>query len=202
MRRVRRHIEIDRDPPGLATASVVAGDHGVGQRLGQPVERAARRRLLEARHGRLRGQPQTVDRIAVEQQFVNRILGERIAIVAIRVATGDAKHALGDQVADRVRDLRRVPAVRQRGGQRLDDAEPTVHRLQQHRAAVGAGVRLVERRDQGLLEQIGKQNTVWYGRVVQRSRLRLGKSRLINSLVPTRRRLCFSETRSLVNYPG
>lgn len=42
-------------------------------------------------------------------------LTQRIAIIAIGVAARDPKHALGDQVADRVRDLRRVSIVILRG---------------------------------------------------------------------------------------
>jgi hypothetical protein len=61
-------------------------------------------------------------------------------------------------------------------------------------------MRLIEGCDQGPIGQVGKQNSLCYRRFVQRNRLRVGKRRLLNSVVPTRRRLCFSETRSLVNF--
>ena len=118
------------------------------------------------------------------------------------MTTGDREDTLGEYVADRVRDLARQARVAEPGRQGGDQAEPTVGRSQQEGAAIGTGVRLIERRDHRLVTQIWKQNSVSYRTITQRNRLRLGKSRLVNSLVPTRRRLCFRETRSLVNYSG
>ena len=54
----------------------------------------------------------------------------------------------------------------------------------------------------GPIGHVRKQNRLCYRRVVQRNRLRVWKGRLVNSSVPMRRRLCFRETRSLVNYSG
>ena len=54
--------------------------------------RGAARRLLEARDGRLRGEALAVNRIAIEQQLVNGILGERITIIAVGMAARQAEH--------------------------------------------------------------------------------------------------------------
>jgi hypothetical protein len=60
-----------------------------------------------------------------------------------------------------VRDLGRIATVGQARCEGLNHAQPSIHRLEQNRAAVRAGVRAIERGDKGLVTEIGKQNTVW-----------------------------------------
>ena len=118
------------------------------------------------------------------------------------MATGDREHALREQIADAMRDARRRAGIGDRRRERRQQAEASIGRFEQDRAAVRTRVGLIKGRDQGPIGQVGKQNSLCYRRFVQRNRLRVGKRRLVNSVVPTRRRLCFSETRSLVNYSG
>ena len=158
--------------------------------------------VLEARDRRLRRQPAAVDGIAPQQQFVDRIVGEPVGVIAVGMATRDSEDALREQIADAVRHPRRRARIGNRRGQRGQQAELAIGRLEQNRAAVGTRVGLIKCRDQGAIGQVGKQNSLCYRRLVQRNRLRVGKRRLFNSVVLTRGRLCFSETRSLVNYPG
>ena len=47
-------------------------------------------------------------------------------------------------------------------GERLDQAVHALGRLEQDGAAVGTRVLLVERGDEGLVEQIREQNSLWY----------------------------------------
>ena len=85
---------------------------------------------------------------------------------------------------------------------RREQAQAAVGRFEHDRTAVRTRMRLIKGGDQETIRQVRKENSLCYRRVVQRIRLRVGKRRLVNSVVPTRRRLCFSETRSLVNYSG
>ena len=63
-------------------------------------------RVLEARDRRLRGQAAAVDRIAPQQQFVDRIVGEPVAVIAVGMATRDRKDPLRHQIPDAVRHAR------------------------------------------------------------------------------------------------
>ena len=195
-------IEIDRDQPDAAAAAAMPGNHRVGERVAHGEQHPRGRRVLEARDRRLRGQAAAVDRIAPQQQFVDRILGEPVAVIAIGMAARDREDPLGDQIPDAVRHARRIARIGDRRREGRQQAEVSVRRLEQDRAAVRTRVRLIKGRDHGPIGQVRKQNSLCYRRLVQRNRLRVGKRRLVNSVVPTRRRLCFSETRSLMNYPG
>ena len=60
--------------------------------------------MLEARDRRLRRQAAAVNRIASQQQLVDRILGESVAVIAVGMAARDREDPLGDQLPDAVRD--------------------------------------------------------------------------------------------------
>jgi hypothetical protein len=77
----------------------------------------------------------------------------------------------------------------------LDQAEASIGRLQQNRAAIRARVRLIERRDERAIEQVGEENSLWYRVVVQQRRLRVAKV-LQQALCTTRRRFCFCQITS------
>ena len=72
-------------------------DDHVGQHVRQ-VAQAAHHRVLEPGQGRLRGQGPARDRIAVEQQLVDRIVGQPGGVVAVGVATGEPEDALPHQL--------------------------------------------------------------------------------------------------------
>ena len=128
--------------------------------------------------------------------------GISVAIIAVGMATRDREDPLRDQIPDPVRHTRGRPPVGDGRGQGRQQTELSVGRLEHDCAAVGTRVGLIEGRDQGAIDQVRKQNSLCYRRLVQRNRLRVGKGRLVNSSVPTRRCLCFRETRSVVNYSG
>jgi len=90
------------------------------------------------------------ERIAVQQQLVDRIVGQSGGVVAVGVATGQAEHALAHQVAQRVGNLARLPPVAEGAGHLRRQRQPVVDQLQQEGAAVGAGVRLIEAGDDRL----------------------------------------------------
>jgi hypothetical protein len=81
-----------------------------------------------------------------EDQLVQRVVSEPGGVVAIEIARGQAKDPLSDQVQDRVRDLPRLPRIRQAPGHGVRQVQPFVHGLEQHQPAVRAGVGHVESR--------------------------------------------------------
>ena len=91
----------------------MVGDHRPGQALPHADQIAPADAVLEAREGRLRAERRPGQRLAVEHQLVQRVVGEPGGVVAIEIARGQAKHPLPDQVQDRVRDLPRLPRIRQ-----------------------------------------------------------------------------------------
>ena len=133
-----------------------------GQLVRHAVERAAVDCVLEPRQRRLRRQALARNRVSVEQQLVDGVVGETVAIIAVGMAAGDAKDALADQVRERVPGLVRRPLVEQTPGERLDQAVDALGGLQQDRPAVGTGLLLVELGEQRLVKQIREQNSLWY----------------------------------------
>jgi hypothetical protein len=78
---------------------------------------------------------------------VQRVGGEPRGVVAIEIARGQAKDPLADQVQNRVCDLPGLPTIPQARGHGLRQAQPLVDGLEQHQAAIRAGVGHVEPRD-------------------------------------------------------
>ena len=90
------------------------------------------------------------------------VVGQVVGIVAIGMTARDAEDPLADQVRERVPNLPSRALVGQTPGERLDQAVHALSRLEQDGAAVGTRVFLVERGDEGLVEQIPEQNSLWY----------------------------------------
>jgi hypothetical protein len=161
--RVVGRIEIDRDEPhALAQALAVVGEHRVGQHGAQLIEVGAGHGVLEPRQRRLRAQGRPVERIAVEQQFVNRVVDQPCGIVAVGVAAGQPEDALPQQIPQRVRHLAGLPAVADGAGQAPGQPEPIVDRLQQQGAPVETGVRLVEPGDDRLRNPVDLEHALRY----------------------------------------
>ena len=91
-------IEINRDEADVSSPPLMARNHRVGERLAHGEQHPRGGRVLEARDRRLRRQARAVDRVAVQQHFVDRIVGEPVAdavrharrcarLVAVRAAS-------------------------------------------------------------------------------------------------------------------
>ena len=106
-------IEVDRDEShAVAEPLAVVGQDGRRPTARpEPIQVGAAHRILEPRQRRLRAQGRAGERIAVEQQLVDRIVGQPGGVVAVGVAAGQPEHALPQQIAERVRDLARLPPV-------------------------------------------------------------------------------------------
>jgi hypothetical protein len=95
--------------------------------------------------------------------------------------------------------MRTTPDQRSDSGRSRRSTVPAFRRGQQHRAAIGTDVRLIERRDKVFVEEVWKQDSVWYRVVAQAKASGVGKSSLGNGFVP---RGGFVYSVALTNYPG
>ena len=142
------------------------------------------------------------DGVAPEQKLLNRVVGQAIRVVRIGMAAGEPEDPLGQQVAEGVAHLARRAIIDQAPCEAVDQAVPALRSVQQDGAAIGACVRLVECRDEGFVEKVREENTLWYRVDAHRKRLRCRKSLSLNSFV-RRGGVCVStEIGPFVNYPG
>ena len=168
MGRVVSRIEIDRDAPRPAVQPTLVSVHEAdGEFPSHRVELGAAHAVLKSRDRRLRRQRQALDRIAIEQQLLDRIVGQPVRVVGVGIPARDPEDTLRHELVHGVRDLGRGPAVGETRGQGRGQAESGVRRFQQNRAAIRARMGLIERRHQGPVEQIRKQHSLWYRFVAQ-----------------------------------
>ena len=93
---------------------------------------------------------------------MDRVVGQMVGIVAIGMTARDAEDPPGGSGPRACAGLPRCAFVGQTPGERLDQAVHVLGRLEQDGAAGGTRVLLVERGDEGLVEQIREQNSLWY----------------------------------------
>jgi len=135
--------------------------HHTTRQLFTHTEQILRRsRVLETRDRRLRCQPLALNRIPIQQHLVNRILGQSIRVVAVRIPAGNPKHALLEKLSQLVGDPIRIPHVTQAVDQSPCQPQPLVRSLQQDRPAIRTASLLVERRDYLARKQLRKQPTL------------------------------------------
>ena len=91
---------------------------------------------------------------------VNGVVSEAVPIVAIGMATRNAEDPLAQQIRQRMPDLAGLPVVDQTLGEPVDQPVLSLCRLQQDGAAIGARMLLIERRDEGLVEEIREENSL------------------------------------------
>ena len=85
-----------------------------------------------------------------------------VGVVVVGMAARDAEDPLAEQIRKRVSNLPRCAPVSQAAGERLDEAVYPLGRLEQDGAAIGTRLLLLEGRDQGLLEQVREEDSLWY----------------------------------------
>ncbi len=203
MRRVVGGIEIDRDPVRTAVkAPPVPLDDRLRQLASHLVERLGAVAILEARDRGLRGERVAVDGIAAQQELVNRVVREPVGVIGIRIAAGEAEDPLGQQVPERVPHLPRLPIVDQATREAIDQAVRAFGGVQQDRAAIGTRVRLVEGRDQRFVEEVRKQNGLWYRVAAQAKASVVEHSSCGNGFVPCGGFCVSIEIGPFVNYSG
>jgi hypothetical protein len=136
---VVRRIEIDRDAAGAAAQpGAVLPDDEVRQRMPQPRQRPRADRILDARQRRLGRQGRAGQRIAIEQELEDGVVGQPGGVVAIGIAADQPEDALPHQVDEVVLDLARLAPLPQTASHRLGDAQLSIDRLEQDHPAVRA----------------------------------------------------------------
>ena len=161
MRPVVGRVQIDGDPPHPPPqAAPVPLDHARRQLPRHAVERAAARPVLEPRDRRLRRQGRAGHRVSPEQQLVDGVLRQAVGVVAVGMTARDAEDPLPNQLRERVPNLLRRALVGETPGKRLDEAVHALGCLEQDAAAVGTRLLAVERRDEGLVEEVWEQDSL------------------------------------------
>jgi hypothetical protein len=199
VRRIVGHIEVECDATHLAAPTDVPVEHGLEQRLAHPQQFAARDVVLEPRQRRLRGERSAGDRVAPEHQLVHRVIDESRRVISVLVAQCQAVGALAEQVHERVSHLAALAPVDECVGESRDQTQATVGGLQQHRAAIRAGVGDVERGRQRAIEEIREQHTRCRARVTHSKTSVLGRRAPEQRLSTMRRSSCWLR---FVNNPG
>src|SRR5207249_6869063 len=110
----------------------------------------------------LRAQGRALERIALEQQLVDGVVDQPRGVVAVGVTTGQPEDALTQQIPERVRDLAGLPVIANDAGQPPRQPESVVDRLDQNRAAIGAGLGLIEPSDDRLGNPVDLERAVRY----------------------------------------
>ncbi len=181
--RVVGGVEIDRDPPGSPMEPpLMALDHIGGQFATHRIEGLHPDLVFEARDRRLRGKRVPVDRVAIEQELVNRIVREPIGVVRIGMAAGEPVDALRQQILERVSHFPSLTLVDEAPGEAIDQPVARFRGLEQDRAAIRARVGLIERRDEGFVEEVWEENSLWYGVVAQSKASVWEKARVATAL--------------------
>jgi hypothetical protein len=160
----------------------VAHDHALGQRHAHHVKRARSDTVLEARQRRLRGQIETLDRVAARKQLVHRIGADASRIVGVLIAAGQTVDALPHQVSQWMIHLALLAAILKTTAQRLDQAiaKALVCGRQQDPAAVTAAMGLIKSQYNRTPLKIGKQHTLCRGKISQAKVLLCRKHCLVN----------------------
>src|SRR5713101_5688401 len=84
----------------------------------------------------------------------------------------------------------------------IDDSVLAFRGVQQDGAAIGARVRLVEGRDERFVEEVLKQNSLWYGVAAQAKASVVEQSSCGNGFVPCGGFCVATEIGPFVNYSG
>ncbi len=192
-------IELKGDAPSPATQpSAVPLDDDLGQRFAETIERPWTHGVLESGEGRLGRQGVTIDRMTIDEQFMDRVVGETRGVVGVRVTAGDGVDTLPEELHHLMLDFPRLSIVRKRDGEPLGQSETGIGCLEKHGAAVGAAVMLIEPGDERAIEESGEQHTLCRGRI--RHRRASGVAKPVSQLPFTTpgASLC----PNFMNYPG
>ena len=154
-------IQIQGDAMSAVTQPLgMTPDYAVGQKLAQAIQFFYPNPVLETRQGRLRSQVATLDRVAIQKQFVNRIPSQAGGVVRVCVAAGDREHSLPHQLAQRMIHLASLPLLSKTGGQPGHQSVMPIGGLQQQCSAVGTPLALIKPGYYGLVENSWEQQTL------------------------------------------
>jgi hypothetical protein len=104
----------------------------------------------------LRGQIETNNRIAVQQNLVDGIGGQPSRVVGIRITARDREHAPRKQVMERMIDLGGLAVVEQAPSHAGNQTVAPLSSFQQYRSAIGTALPLIEFHHDRLSENLWK----------------------------------------------
>lgn len=130
------------------------------------------------------------------------IVGEAVGIVRIGMPAGEPDDPLRQQVFERVPHLAGLPVVDEAPREAIDQAVPSLGRVQQYGTPIRARVLLIEGGDEGAIEEVRKENSLWYRPGGQRKRLRGGERTCGNGFLPCGGICVSPEIGPFVNFPG
>jgi len=98
---------------------------------------------------------------------------------------GEPEDALGQQILERVPHFPGLPIIDEASGKALDQPVARFRGFEQDRAAIRARVWLIERRDEGFVEEVWEEDSLWYRVVAQAKASVVGKARVTTALYHT-----------------
>jgi len=98
------------------------------------------------------------------------------------MAAGEPEDALGQQILERVPHFPGLPIIDEASGKAIDQPVARFRGFEQDRAAIGARVWLIERRDEGFVEEVWEEDSLWYRVVAQAKASVVGKARVATAL--------------------
>jgi hypothetical protein len=163
--RIVGHVQVDRHLPQPASeARAMSPNNPIEQRRRHPIQVSRPERILEPRQSRLRSQVIAIDGIPIDQRLVYRVGCQARRVVTIRIAAGQRKDALAEQLGYFMDDLVLIATINDAIGKSVNQAKSAIRGLQQDGAAVRAAVVDVEAGHKALSEKVGEQ-TLCRGRL-------------------------------------
>ena len=113
---------------------------------------------------------------------MNRVVRKPISVVRIGMAAGESVDALRQQILECVPHFPWLPIIDEAAGKTINQSVARFRGLEQDRAAVRTRVGLIERRDEGFVEEVWEENSLWYGVVAQSKASVWEKARVATAL--------------------
>ena len=133
---------------------------------------------------------------------MNRVVREPIGVVRIGMAAGEPEDPLRQQIHERMPHLPGLPIIDEAAGEAIDQPVARLRGLDQNRSAIRARVWLIEGRDEGFVEEVWEEDSLWYRVVAQAKASVVGESSLANGFVPCGGFCVSTEIGPFVNYAG
>ena len=117
--------------------------------------------IFKARKCRLGTQTLTIDRIAVEQEFLDGIVGQGVSVIAVGISGSNSVDPLSEKITAAMDDLSRLSAVADTPGEALGERQLIIDRLQKNGTTIRAAVGLIKRNGDGFEKIFSKKNRLY-----------------------------------------
>ena len=133
-------------------------DHNVSQSFSHDEQFLGIDAVFKARQCWLRAEALPIDGIAVEQKLLDRIVGQGVGIIAIRIAGCDAEYTLTEKIPIAMKDFAGLSEVEHAGVKSLGQSKFVIDSFQQNRATIGTAVRLIKGDGNRLVKFFAEKN--------------------------------------------